>query len=314
MNDTINTEVPEYSVVIPVYNSEASLAELCSRIRGVFERMGMTYEIVLVDDGSIDNSWQVMKTQRKKNGDIKVIQLMRNFGQPNALMCGFHHVSGRYVITMDDDLQNPPEEIPKLIDEMKKGYDSVIGALEVKQDSAFKKTGSLLIRYLLTRIFDKPKEMKLSSFRIIKRTVTDEIKALNTPYPFITGMLLSITINIGNVTVKHEARKHGRSNYNFAKLIQLAFNLLINYTTLPLRILTMVGILISTLSFCMGLYFVIKKLMLNIAVPGWTSLIVLLSFFNGLLLIILSLIGEYLGRIIGEISNKRQFVIKEKHL
>jgi glycosyltransferase involved in cell wall biosynthesis len=314
MNTKQNLEAVEYSVVIPVYNSEASLEELCDRIKEVFTRLKESYEIILVDDSSVDNSWQVMKSLRENNKNIKIIQLMRNFGQHNALMCGFHHISGRYVITMDDDLQNPPELIPKLISEIKKGYDSVIGDPDVKQDRLFKKVGSSLIRYLNTRIFNKPKDLKLSSFRIMKRVLTDEIKALKTPYPYISGMLLSLTTNIGNVTVRHEKRKYGRSAYGLNKLIKLAFNLIINYTSLPLRILTSFGILISILSFCMGLFLIIQKIRHDSIIPGWTSLVVLLSFFNGILLAVLSIMGEYLARIINEVSNKRQFVIREKDL
>ncbi len=314
MNDKADIESPEYSVVIPAYNCEASLEELCHRIDEVFNRMKKIYEIVVVDDASIDSTWKVMEALREENKKIKIIQLMKNFGQHNALMCGFHNVSGRYIITMDDDLQNPPEEIPKLIDEIQKGYDSVIGALDIKQDKLFKKAGSFLIRYINTKVFNKPKNLRLSSFRIMTRALTDEIRVLKTPYPYISGMLLSLTKNIGNVTVKHEKRRYGRSTHSFRKLIKLAFNLIINYTSLPLRLLTSFGILISIISFGMGLFFIIKKLLNRDIIPGWTSVVVLISFFNGILLTILSIMGEYLARIISEVSNKQQFVIRKKHL
>jgi glycosyltransferase involved in cell wall biosynthesis len=314
MSDKTNIETANYSIVIPVYNSEASLQELCHRIKKVFIKLKERYEIILVDDASTDHSWKVMKNLRDKDKNIKIIQLMKNFGQHNALMCGFHHVTGKYVITMDDDFQNGHEEIWKLIEEGKKGYDSVIGALDVKQDTLFKKVGSLLIGYLNRKIFNKPEDIKLSSFRIMTRALANEIKVLKTPYPYISGMLFSLTHNIGNVKVKHEKRKYGRSNYNFNKLLKLAFNLIINYTSLPLTVVASFGILVSALSFCMGLYFIAKRLLINTIVPGWTSVVVLLSFFNGLLLVILSIMGEYLARIISEVSNKQQFVIREKHL
>lgn len=307
-------ETPEYSVVIPVYNSETSLEELCHRINEVFTGLKESYEIILVDDSSRDNSWNVMKSFRKNNKNIKIIQLMRNFGQHNAIMCGFQHVSGKYVITMDDDLQNPPEEIPKLIDEIKKGCDVVVGALDSKQDTLLKKAGSSFVRYLISRIFKTPKNMRLSSFRIMTKAVAYEISVLRTPYPFISGMLFSVTCNITSVIVKHERRKYGHSNYTFSRLIKLAFNLIINYTSLPLRFLSGIGIVFCILSFIMGLFFIVKKLLVKQVLPGWTTVVVLLSFFNGLLLIILSVIGEYLARIIGEVSNKQQFVVREKHL
>ncbi len=313
LNKKENKDI-QYSVVIPVYNSAQSLEELCQRINQVFTKLKESHEIILVEDSSPDNSWQVMKILRANNNNMKIIQLMKNFGQHNALMCGFHHASGRYVITMDDDLQNPPEEIPKLINEIKKGYDSVIGALDVKHDTIIKKAGSFLIRSINTRIFNKPKNLKLSSFRIMTKALTDEIRILKTPYPYISGMLLSLTTNIGNVTVKHEKRIYGQSTYNFSKLIKLAFNLIINYTSLPLRILTSIGIIVSVMSFFIGLYFLLRKILIGIPVSGWTSIVVLLSFFNGLLLVILSIMGEYLARIISEVSYKPQFVIREKYL
>jgi glycosyltransferase involved in cell wall biosynthesis len=239
---------------------------------------------------------------------------MRNFGQHNSLICGFHHVTGHYVITMDDDLQNPPEEIPKMISKINDGYDVVIGAQIVKQHSLFKNFSSFVIRYLNEKIFNKPKDLRLSSFRIMTRAVTDEIKSLKTPYPYISGQMLSITRNIANVDVIHDKRKFGKSTYTFRKLLNLAFNLVINYSSLPLRVLTLIGISVSAISFCMGMFFIAKKLIIGIPVSGWTSVVVLLSFFNGLLLIIISIIGEYLGRIINEVSNRQQFVVREKIL
>jgi glycosyltransferase involved in cell wall biosynthesis len=314
VQDFASHKFPEYSVVVPVYNSEDSLYELCQRISKVFSEMEESYEIILVDDSSADNSWQIMKGLKKNDKNMKIIQLMRNFGQHNAIISGFHHVSGKYIITMDDDLQNPPEEIPKVIDKIMGGYDAVIGALEVKQDKFYKNIGSSFIRYLNTKIFNKPKSLELSSFRIMTRAVADEIKVLKTPYPYISGMMLSITRNIANVTVKHDERKYGSSSYNLSKLIKLAFNLIINYSSLPLKFLTFIGTIVSAASFCMGLYFILKKLIVGIPVPGWTTVVFLLSFFNGLLLVILSIMGEYLARIINEVSNKQQFVIREKQL
>ncbi len=312
--DSQRTTPIEYSVVVPVYNGAASLPELCSRISAVFAELGLGYEIVLVDDASADESWQVMQKLHEDDPRVKVLHLMRNFGQHNALMCGFHHAAGDFIITMDDDLQNQPEDIPRLIEEIGKGYDVVIGALDSKKDSYPKNLASLFIRNLIRVIFGMPKEVKLSSLKIMTRSITEEIKTLRTPYPYISGMLFTLTRNVVNVPVRHEERKYGRSTYTMKKLFLLAFNLIINYTSLPLRLLTSVGIAVSLLSFFMGLYFILKKVMMDYILPGWTSVVVLLAFFNGLLLAILSIIGEYLARIIGEVSNKPQYVVREKRL
>jgi glycosyltransferase involved in cell wall biosynthesis len=314
MSKPRNNTPPEYSIVVPVYNSEASLKELCGRISSVFEELKESYEIILIDDSSMDNSWEIMKELNMLDEHITIIQLMKNFGQHNAIICGFHHVSGKYIITMDDDLQNPPEEIPRLIDKIKEGYDVVIGSPIIKQDSLFKNLSSYVIRYLNTKIFNKPKDLKLSSFRIMTRAVADEIKALKTPYPYISGMLLSITRNLTNATVRHDERKHGSSTYTLTKLFKLSFNLIINYSSFPLKFFAIIGILVSIGSFGIGAFFVLQKLLVGIPVPGWTSIVVLLSFFCGLQLIILSIMGEYLSRIINEVSNRQQFVIREKHI
>lgn len=303
-----------YSVVIPVFNSEKSLKELCERIKRVFTDIQETYEIIMVDDGSRDNSWDVMCDLHKQDSNIRIIQLMKNFGQQNALMCGFTHSNGKFIITMDDDMQNPPEEIPVLIGKMSEGYDVVIGVQKEKQDTLVKKMGSSFIGWLHTKIFDKPKHIRLSSFRIMTNVLVKEIAITKTPYPFFSGIMLSLTDRIGNVTVEHKKRKYGKSNYTFSKLIKLAFNLFINYTSLPLKMLTFFGMSVSLFSFCLGTYFVIKKIIVSSIVPGWTSLVVLLSFFNGLLLMILSIMGEYLARIIGEVSNRHQYIIRKKEL
>lgn len=314
MSSNTNIRHLKYSVVIPVYNSEATLEELCQRISAVFNNIGHPYEIILVNDASSDGSWLIMRKLKESLSNIKIIQLMRNFGQHNAVICGLHYVTGDYVITMDDDLQNPPEEIPKLISKITDGYDVVIGAQKIKQHSSFKNLSSFVIRYLNEKIFNKPKELRLSSYRIFTRAVADEIKALRTPYPYISGQLLSITSNIVNVEVIHDKRKYGKSTYSFRKLLSLALNLIINYSSLPLKILTFIGINVAAISFFLGIYFMAKKLFIGIPVEGWTSVVVLVSFFNGLLLIIVSIIGEYLVRIINEVSNRQQFVIREKYL
>ena len=303
-----------YSVVIPVYNSEKIVATTVSEIIAFFQNNTLNYEIILVNDCSKDKSWEVIKDLARKNKNVISINLLKNYGQHTAVFCGFGYAKGNYIITMDDDLQNPPEEIAKLIEKIKEGYDAVIGAQENKQDKIYKNIGSFFVRYLNTIIFNKPKSLKLSSFRIITRAVADEIRVLKTVYPYISGMLLSLTGNISNVMVRHDIRKYGSSTYNLRRLIKLSFNLIINYSSLPLKFMTLIGILVSGASFCIGLFFILKKILVGIPVPGWTSVIFLLSFFNGLLLIILSIIGEYLARIINEVSNYQQFVIREKHI
>jgi len=267
-----------------------------------------------VDDGSKDNSWNVLKKIHDANACVKIVRLMKNFGQQNALLCGFTYAKGDFIVTMDDDLQHPPNELPKLMGALKSDVDVVIGALVEKQDTLVKKWGSRVIRYLNGKIFNIPKTMKLSSFRIMRREIVSQMKQVSTPYPYISGLIFSFTDRVVNAVVEHHPRPHGQSNYNFRALVRLAFNLIINYSSIPLRVLTFFGMLVSMAAFLIGGFFLIKKLVIGSAIQGWTSTIVLLSFFNGILLAVLSVMGEYLVRILGEISNRPSFMIREEHL
>jgi glycosyltransferase involved in cell wall biosynthesis len=303
-----------YSVVIPVYNSQRTIRPLCEALATLFNELVVRYEVILVDDGSSDASWPVLKTIRVANPQVKIIRLTKNFGQQNALLCGFAHARGDLVITMDDDLQHQPQELPKLIAAMTPDVDVVIGALTQKRDTQVKNLGSRMIRYLNRKIFHIPPEMKLSSFRILRRSIVAQMTRINTPYPYVSGMIFSLTDKVINVVVEHHPRAHGSSNYSIRKLIRLAFNLVINYSSIPLRLLTFFGMLVSLVAFLIGTYFLVRKLVVGSAIQGWTSMIVLISFFNGILLAVLSVMGEYLVRILGEISNRPSFMVREKHL
>ncbi len=302
------------SIVIPVYNGSKSIKELCCRIDTVLSANDWAYEIVLVDDCSRDNSWEVMEEINRSEPRVKIIQLMKNFGQHNAILCGLNDAEGDVVVTMDDDLQHLPEEIPKLVRKVSEGYDFVIGAFEDKKDTRFKKLASFIFGWLFARIFNAPEHLKFGSFRAMTRAVCKEVRKYKTPYPFVNGIVLSMTGNVANVSVGKAHRQHGASNYSPMKLIRLAFNVIINYSSLILNIVAGVGFIVSILSFLIGGYFLFKKLIVGVDVEGWTSVVVLLSFFNGVLITILSLLGEYMVRIIGEVSNRSQYVVRKKSL
>lgn len=300
-----------FSVVIPVFNSAETLQELHSKLQSVFINMGKTFEIIYVNDCSKDNSMQILRKIHSQHHNVVVIDLYRNFGQQNALMCGFNYCRGKYIITMDDDLQNPPEEIPKLFAKLNEDYDAVLGSYINKQDKFHKNFGSLIFRKLNHKIFGVKKDLKFSSFRIIKKEIINQIKNNTTTFPYISGMLVQITRNITNVIVNHEKRKYGKSNYTFKKLLKISLNLLINHSTILLKFFGYFGLCISFFSFLFGLILTVKQLVLGYALAGWTSLIVLVSFYNALILIILFIIGEYISRILKESSNDNQYSIKE---
>ncbi|HOY37851.1 MAG: glycosyltransferase family 2 protein [Bacteroidales bacterium] len=301
-----------FSVIVPVYNSEHTLKPLTERLVAVFNNLRSEFEIIFVNDCSNDNSLQVLKEIRTIFGkNIIIVDLYRNFGQQNALMCGFQFCSGNFVVTIDDDLQNPPEEIPLLVEKINQGYDAVFGCYEKKKDKFHKNLGSRILRKLNHAIFNVKGDLRFSSYRIIKKDIIDQIKSLRTPYPYISGMILETTSKVTNQIIKHEARQHGKSGYSLKKLVNLSFNLLINYSSIPLKIFGYLGLFVSVISLIISGVFVIKQLFLGNAPAGWTSLIVLISFYNTLILILFFVFGEYIKRILREISNYRPYIIKD---
>lgn len=304
---------PFFSVVIPVYNSQESLVELHRRLVETFRSLDKTCELIFVNDCSQDSSLEILHKIKKDDRRVKVIDLTRNFGQQNALLCGFGYCRGDYVITIDDDLQNPPEEIGKLFQKIQEGHDAVFASYSRKKDKVYKNLGSLLVRKLTRKIFNLRNGLRFSSFRIIKRGIIEEIKQYKTPYPYISGMILGVTRRIANQEVEHEKRRFGRSNYTLAKLVRLSFNLLINYSTYPLKIISVGGIIVSILAFSVGIIVFVRKLMVETVRTGWTSAIMLISFFASMFFLIAFIFGEYLKRILAEVGDKKQYVIKSVH-
>jgi len=218
------------SVVVPVYNSENSLEYFYKVLSKELKKSCDNYEIIMVDDGSIDNSYSKMKKLHVIDSRVKIIGLQGNFGQQNALMCGFHYATGEYIITIDDDLQHPPEEIHKLYEKLDEGYDVVYGIPIIKQHSVYRKMGSKITDYLFNKIYLKPRNIKISSFRILRRSIVNEIIKDNTSFVYISAITFRITNNVSNVIVNHNARQYGRSNYDFYKLLKLFVKLYLYYS------------------------------------------------------------------------------------
>ena len=225
----------KYSVVIPVYNSAAIVGDTIARTAAFFEGQGLAYEIILVNDGSQDQSWPVLRAQALQNPNLVAVNLLRNYGQHTAVYCGFQHSSGDYVITLDDDLQNPPEECRHLIHKAQEGYDLVFGRFRKKQHASYRRLGTLLIGWMNSKIFHKPHDLVLTNFRLIRRDVVDRAAAYHTSYPYIPGLLLMFAVNPANVWVEHQPRPVGKSNYNFFKILELVMRILFNYSSYPLR-------------------------------------------------------------------------------
>jgi polyisoprenyl-phosphate glycosyltransferase len=300
----------DLSVTVPVYNSQSTLNELYKRLTVVLGKLNLNHEIIFIDDASSDSSWETLNQIREKDSShVKIIRLTRNFGQHNALMCGFAHVVGDYVITLDDDLQNPPEEIPKLIKKLQEGYDVVYGEYLLKKHSTYRNLGSSLVQFLYKKIFDV--SGNLTSFRIIKKGIIEGLLEYTKNYTFIDGLIVWQTKNIGYVSVIHNEREKGKSGYNLSKLIILSVNMLTNFSIFPLQLATIVGFIMSLLGLLMTLFIIFKKLFYGIPVTGFASTIVTITIFSGTQLITIGLIGEYIGRIHLNVNNKPQYRIRE---
>ena len=302
----------KYSVVIPVFNSEKTIGTVIDELVIFFSKAKLNFEIILVNDGSIDNSWNIIKKKRNKyRKNICAINFINNYGQQIANYCGLENSSGDYIITMDDDGQNPTEEIAKLIKKSKEKFELVIGKYIKKKHSFVRRFGSKLIRYVIGKIFKIPDNLHLSNFRIIKRCVVDRVCGLNINYPFLPGLLIEHSSSQANVLVNHKSRKHGSSRYNITKIIKLIFEIMFNYSTFPLRFFTFLGFIISMTSFGMGIFYILKAIIYGSEVQGWTTVVTLLSFLGGLILIILFMLGEYIIRVNKKLSSKEKYFIKE---
>jgi polyisoprenyl-phosphate glycosyltransferase len=301
----------DLSVIIPVYRSSQTLEPLTARLREVLDRTRLDYEIIFVEDGSPDDSWGVLESLRQRQPErIVAIQLMRNYGQHNALMCGFRHARGDFVVTMDDDLQNPPEEIPKLIEAIKRGdYDLVYGSYGGKKHSAWRNLSSGVVNAFYRRVFRS--SVTVTSFRIIRRPLLESIFAYNLNFTFIDGLLAWNTQRIGQAEVEHRSRAEGRSGYSLTKLTMLALNLFTNFSLLPLQMVSLVGLLTALLGLLVAVYYLVLYLMSAILVPGYASTIIAILVLGGVQLLSLGIMGEYLGRLHLNVNRKPQYVERQ---
>lgn len=300
------------SFVIPCYRSEHTLprvvAEINEKMRGLEQ---FEYDIFLVNDCSPDDTLGTIRKLCEEYQNIRGISFSKNFGQHSALMAGLRYSDGDYVVCLDDDGQTPADEVDKLLDKLEEGYDAVYAKYEHKRHSAFRNMGSK-VNELMTRIMlGKPKELYVSSYFAVKRFVVNDMIKYENSYPYVIGLVLRATKNITNVTVNHRDREEGNSGYTLKKLLGLWFNGFTAFSVKPLRIATGLGAMSAILGFLYGIYTVIKRLV-NPDVPmGFSSLMAVLVFFGGMIMIMLGLIGEYVGRIYISLNNSPQYVIRE---
>jgi len=293
------------SIVIPVYNSSKSLPELLERLHATLEEEDK-FEIILVDDASIDDSWTILEgLKASRFPALRLVQLSKNAGQHNALLCGFSLAKGEIVVTMDDDLQNPPEEVPKLLAKAREGFDLVVGAYDSKEHSRSRNSAGQIVDQTIRWIYRLPRGFQLTSFRAIRSTVIRNVCQMNGVYPYITTMILSHASSYANVAVRHESRRYGRSNYTLKRCLLLVVNLLLNYSSIPVYFVSLLSLLFLCISGGFGVLVVIRTLLQGSSVPGWTTLVGLISLLQSVTLFCLFICTFYLSRINQQLSRSK---------
>lgn len=297
------------SIIIPVYNSEKTIGQLCHRLLSM---SSPPHEIVLINDGSQDSSHKVCTDLQEELSEIVTyIELSRNYGEHNAVMAGLHYCTGDYAVIMDDDFQNPPEEVLKLVEKMKNDkHDVVYSAYPQKKHNWFRNLGSAFNDFVATILLQKPKDLYLSSFKCLNRFLIDEIIKYDGPYPYIDGLIFRITNRYGIVEVRHEGREEGESGYTFTKLVRLWMNMFVNFSLLPLRCASLLGFMTSGFALLYTLHIVFQRLIGSETPEGWATTTALVALLAGVQLSMIGLLGEYVGRIFLSQNKTPQFCVR----
>lgn len=300
------------SIVIPCYNSQATIRKVVEMVMDEFKKMDeYDCEFVLVNDGSPkDDTYGEIRRLGEDYSNVKGINLLRNFGQHNALMAALHYTSGDFILGMDDDMQTHPSQISKLIHKMEEGFDLVYGCYPKKKNSFFKNLSSKLNEVSSRILLGRPKNIVSSNFWMITRQVRDEVIKYDSFNPYIDGIFYRTTHKIGNVEVEHFKREVGTSNYTLKKLMKLWLAYW-NYSVIPLRISSVLGCLCAAGGFLAAIGIIIYKLMDPTVTVGWSSTMCLVAVFAGLILMVLGIIGEYLGKMILILNRTPQFIVRE---
>lgn len=300
------------SFVIPCYRSEHTINYVVNEIDELMRaRSEYDYEIILVNDHSPDDVWTVIKSICDKRNNAKAISFSKNFGQHAALLAGYSHASGNLIVSLDDDGQSPVDETFKLIDKLNEGYDVVYADYFELKESLFRRFGSWMSNKMAEKLIGKPKEIHGSSFYVMKEYIKDEMLNYKNPYVYIAGLIFRATKSIANVKVNHRERLEGTSGYSLISLFKLWLNGFTAFSVVPLRVSSLIGVVCALIGFVFGLVTVIRKMINPDISAGWSSLVSIILFIGGLLMLMLGMIGEYLGRIYISINNSPQYVVKE---
>lgn len=305
-------DMEKVSFVIPCYRSANTIGHVIDEIETTMRTLPQyTFDMILVNDCSPDNTWEVIEQLKKDRDNLLGVNLAKNFGQHAALMAGFHYSGGDIVVCLDDDGQTPADEVGKLLAEIEAGRDVVYAKYEHKKHSAFRNFGSYVNELMAQYLLGKPKELFVSSYFAVRRFVVNDMMRYQNSYPYVIGLVLRATKNISNVTVNHRERESGRSGYTMKKLLGLWLNGFTAFSIQPLRFATLVGVLCAVCGFLYGIYTIVKKWIVPDVPMGFSSTMAALMFIGGMIMLMLGLIGEYIGRIYISMNNSPQYVVRE---
>jgi undecaprenyl-phosphate 4-deoxy-4-formamido-L-arabinose transferase len=297
------------SVVTPVYNGEASVGELCRRLAEVLPRISAQHEVILVNDGSRDRSWETISEVCSQSSVVRGLNLMRNYGQHNALLCGIRAAKYDLVVTMDDDLQHPPEEIPRLLARLEEGFDVVYGAPKAEQNGLVRALASRITRLALSAAVGRDVAKNVSAFRVFPTQLREAFAAYQSPFVSIDVLLTWATTRFGATTVAFQPRHSGSSNYTFTKLIRHAFDMMTGFSTAPLQLASLIGFTCTLFGLAVFIY-VFVRFCLEGSVPGFPFLASIIAIFSGAQLFALGVIGEYLARMHFRSMKRPAYVVR----
>jgi dolichol-phosphate mannosyltransferase/undecaprenyl-phosphate 4-deoxy-4-formamido-L-arabinose transferase len=302
----------DLSIIIPVFNSEKTLMELYQRIINSISPLNKTYEIIFVEDCSRDQSWDLLCELAQGNRDVTAIQLLKNSGQGNATLAGLEFSQGNIVVTLDDDLQFAPEEIPNLVQYLYEhsDVDVVIGAPVQRKDNWVRRLGSSFINRINSVLVQKDAKLRMTSFRAIRRQVVDVVLTLKIPYPALGLVLNSVTMRIKNIPVNHYARKNGKSNYSLWRILNQTLSNFIGYSVMPLHVLAFIGVIGILVSASLSVFYLVRYFAVGITVAGWTTLLLVLLALSGFNFFAFAILGEYLLRITQISANTSKWYVR----
>ena len=302
------------SIVIPVYRSAPILPQLVEKIHTEMRKEGLenNFELLLVNDASPDNSWQVIRSLASSHRFIRGISLRRNFGQHNAVMAGLNHAGGKFVVLMDDDLQHPPEAIGNIVRALAEGHDVCYTNYMNRQHARWKKWGSQFNDWVACRLLNKPKGLYLSSFKGLRKEIVREVIRYDGPYAYVDGLILDVTRSITSVDIEHQARFMGEGNFTLRRSLSLWLKMATSFSVLPLRLATYAGFAIAAISLVMIAFVIAQKLLHPEMAAGWASLIATVLFIGGVQTFCIGVMGEYLGRTYLKLNHKPQFIVAQK--